>query len=38
MIKEECEGILAEAVPALNAAISALDTIKTADIRWAGMY
>ena len=32
-IKEECEGILAEAMPALNAAISALATIKTADIR-----
>lgn len=32
-IKEECEGILAEALPALNAAIGALDTIKAADIR-----
>ncbi len=32
-IKEECEGILAEALPALNAAIAALDTIKKADIQ-----
>lgn len=33
VIKEECEGILAEAIPALNAAIAALDTIKKADIQ-----
>lgn len=32
-IKQECEEILAEAMPALNAAIQALDTIKAADIR-----
>ena len=32
-IKEECEGILKEAMPALQAAIAALDTIKQADIR-----
>lgn len=32
-IKQDCETILAEAMPALNAAIAALDTIKTADIR-----
>jgi dynein heavy chain len=32
-IKEECEAILAEALPALNAAISALDTIKKSDIQ-----
>jgi hypothetical protein len=32
-IKEECEGILAEAIPALNAAIAALDTIKKSDIQ-----
>ncbi len=32
-IKDECEGILAEAIPALNAAISALDTIKKSDIQ-----
>ena len=31
-IKEECEGDLAEAIPALEAAISALDTLKPADI------
>jgi hypothetical protein len=32
-IKEECEGILAEAIPALSAAIAALDTIKKPDIQ-----
>lgn len=32
-IKEECEGILAEAMPALAAAVSALDTIRSADIK-----
>uniref|UniRef100_A0A8C9Z160 Dynein axonemal heavy chain 3 n=1 Tax=Sander lucioperca TaxID=283035 RepID=A0A8C9Z160_SANLU len=31
-IKEECEGDLAEAMPALEAALSALDTLKPADI------
>ena len=32
-IKSECEAILADAIPALNAAVAALDTIKAADIR-----
>ena len=32
-IKENCEAILAEAMPILNAAIKALDTIKPADIK-----
>ena len=32
-IKMECEEALAEAIPALEAAIAALDTIKTADIK-----
>ncbi|MED6291229.1 Dynein heavy chain 3, axonemal, partial [Characodon lateralis] len=31
-IKDECEGDLAEALPALNAALAALDTLKPADI------
>ncbi|XP_013387188.1 dynein heavy chain 12, axonemal, partial [Lingula anatina] len=31
-LKEECEGDLAEAIPALEAAISALNTLKPADI------
>lgn len=31
-IKDECEGDLAKAIPALNAAISALNTLKPADI------
>ena len=31
-IKDECEGDLAEATPALDAAISALNTLKPADI------
>ena len=31
-IKEECESDLAEAIPALEAAINALDTLKPADI------
>nr|XP_014349786.1 PREDICTED: dynein heavy chain 3, axonemal [Latimeria chalumnae] len=31
-IKDECEGELAEAMPALEAAISALDTLKPSDI------
>jgi len=31
-IKDECENDLAEAIPALEAAISALNTLKTADI------
>ena len=31
-MKEECEADLAEAIPALNSAIKALDTIKKADI------
>ncbi len=31
-IKDECEADLAEAIPALEAAISALDTLKPADI------
>ncbi|KAK7493483.1 hypothetical protein BaRGS_00015194 [Batillaria attramentaria] len=31
-IKDECEGDLAEAIPALEAAISALNTLKPADI------
>ncbi|XP_075305326.1 dynein axonemal heavy chain 3 [Odontesthes bonariensis] len=31
-IKDECEGDLAEAMPALNAALSALDTLKPSDI------
>ncbi|XP_055507859.1 dynein axonemal heavy chain 3 [Leucoraja erinacea] len=31
-IKDECEGDLAEAMPALEAAVSALDTLKPADI------
>ena len=31
-IKDECEGELAIAMPALKAAISALDTLKPADI------
>ncbi|GAA6232467.1 dynein heavy chain 3, axonemal [Lates japonicus] len=31
-IKDECEGDLAEAMPALEAALSALDTLKPADI------
>lgn len=30
--KDECEGDLAEAMPALEAALSALDTLKPADI------
>ena len=30
--KEECEALLAEAVPALNAALKALDTLKPSDI------
>ncbi len=32
-IKQECEAILADALPALNAAVAALNTIKAADIR-----
>lgn len=32
-IKKECEDALAEAIPILNSAISALDTIKSADIK-----
>jgi len=32
-IKQECEEILEEAMPALSAAVAALDTIKAADIR-----
>ena len=31
-IKDECEGDLAEAIPALEAAIAALNTLKPADI------
>jgi hypothetical protein len=31
-IKDECEGDLAEAIPALEAAISALNTLKPSDI------
>eukprot|EP00061_Rhincodon_typus_P009262 g32632.t1 len=31
-IKDECEGDLAEAMPALEAAVAALDTLKPADI------
>ena len=31
-MKDECEADLAEAIPALNAAVAALDTIKKADI------
>ena len=31
-IKDECEGELAEAIPALEAAIQALNTLKPADI------
>lgn len=31
-IKDECESDLAEAIPALEAAIEALDTLKPADI------
>ena len=31
-IKDECEGDLAEALPALEAAIQALDTLKPSDI------
>lgn len=31
-IKDDCESDLAEAVPALEAAMSALDTLKSADI------
>ena len=31
-IKDECEADLAEAIPALNSALAALDTIKKADI------
>jgi len=31
-IKEECESDLAEAIPALEAAINALDTLKPAEI------
>lgn len=32
-IKQECEEALAEAIPVLEAAMSALDTIKPADIK-----
>ena len=32
-VKAECEALLAEAIPALNAALEALDTIKPADIK-----
>ena len=32
-IKMECEEALAEAIPILNSAIAALDTIKPADIK-----
>jgi dynein heavy chain len=31
-IKDDCENELAEALPALNAAVSALNTLKPADI------
>lgn len=31
-IKDECEGDLAEALPALESAIQALDTLKPSDI------
>ena len=31
-LKDECEAELAEAIPALEAAIAALDTLKPADI------
>ena len=33
-VKEECENILAEAMPILNDAIAALDTLKPADINY----
>ena len=33
-MKEECENILAEAMPILNDAIAALDTLKPADINY----
>lgn len=33
-IKDECEGELAEAMPILEEALSALDTIKDADIQY----
>ena len=33
-VKDECEGMLAEAMPILNDAISALDTLKPADINY----
>ena len=35
-IKMECESALAEAIPALQAAMAALDTIKSADINLVG--
>lgn len=31
-IKDDCESDLAEAIPALNAALQALDTLKPSDI------
>lgn len=34
-MKEECEAILAEAIPALNASVAALDTIKVGEyVSW----
>ena len=33
-VKDECEGMLAEAMPILNDAVSALDTLKPADINY----
>lgn len=30
--KDECEALLAEAIPALNSALKALDTLKKADV------
>jgi len=32
VIKTDCEGILSEAMPALNKALAALDTLKKSDI------
>jgi hypothetical protein len=37
-IKEECEGILSNALPALEAAVAALNTIKPADIKLVSSF
>jgi dynein heavy chain len=37
-LKDECEADLAEAIPALNAALAALDTLKAIVFHMTGVY